>query len=75
MEEWHTCDTTHCRAGWVVQLAGKKGKELEERTSTIFAALMIYKKSSEIRVSPTRFFENNEAALADMKRCAEMELS
>lgn len=39
MGAWHTCDTTHCRAGWVVTLAGKKGKELESKTSTLFAAM------------------------------------
>ena len=75
MSEWHTCDTTHCRAGWVVFLAGEEGKKLEEKTSTLFTAMQIYKKSSPIRVSPTRFFETNDEALADMKRCAEEEKS
>ena len=28
MSAWHTCDTTHCRAGWVVHLAGEAGKAL-----------------------------------------------
>jgi hypothetical protein len=75
MSDWHTCETTHCRAGWVVTLAGKEGKLLEERTSTQFAAMMIYKASSEIRVFPPRFFESNEVAMADIKRCAELEIS
>ncbi len=75
MGDWHTCNTTHCRAGWVVFLAGKAGKELEDRTSTQFAAMQIYKASSPIRVSPVRFFEDNETALADIKRCAEEEAS
>ena len=74
MSKWHTCDTTHCRAGWVVFLAGEEGKKLEEKTSTLFTAMQIYKKSSPIRVSPTRFFETNDEALADMKRCAEEEI-
>lgn len=73
MAHWHTCDTTHCRAGWVVALAGKEGKALEEITSTPFAAMQIYKASSPIRVSPTRFYESNEVAMADIKRCAEEE--
>lgn len=60
-------------AGWVVTLTGKKGKELEAKTSTLFAAMMIYKASSPIRVSPTRFFENNEKAMEDIKKCAEKE--
>ena len=73
MSNWHTCDTTHCRAGWVVFLAGKEGVELEIKTSTEFAAMQIYKASSEIKVSPVRFYESNEAAMADIKRCAEEE--
>jgi hypothetical protein len=74
MGSWHSCDTTHCRAGWVVHLAGDAGKELEAKTSTRFAALLIYKASDPVnRVSPTRFYENNETALADMVRLAEIE--
>jgi len=73
MGAWHTCDTTHCRAGWVVHLAGKPGYELEARTSTVFAAIQIYNASSEIKVSPPRFYENNEVALKDIQRCAELE--
>ncbi len=73
MATWHTCDTTHCRAGWVVHLAGDAGKKLEQHTSTQFAAMAIYKASSPIRVSPPRFFETNEVAMADMERCAKEE--
>jgi hypothetical protein len=73
MSSWHTCDTTHCRAGWVVTLAGQKGKELESKTSTLFAAMMIYKASSPIRVSPVRFFDTNVKAMEDIKKCAEAE--
>lgn len=74
MGSWHTCETTHCRAGWVVVLAGEEGKKLEEETSTLFAAMQIYKASSPIKVPPTRFFDSNEIAMEDMKRCAELEL-
>jgi hypothetical protein len=73
MESWHTCETTHCRAGWVVTLAGEEGKKLEKKTSTLFAAMQIYKASSTIRVSPTSFYDSNEVAMKDMKRCAEEE--
>lgn len=83
MSNWHSseatdeqgayCGTTHCRAGWVVTLAGKEGVELEKRTSTLFAAMMIYQASSDIRVSPPRFYENNEKALEDITRCAKEE--
>jgi len=73
MDTWHTCDTTHCRAGWVVFLAGEEGRKLERKTSTAFAAMQIYHKSSPIRVSPVRFYEDNKKAMADIKRCAEEE--
>jgi hypothetical protein len=75
MGNWHTCETTHCRAGWVVTLAGQAGKELEERTSTEFAAKQIYKASSSIPVAPVRFYEKNEVAMADIERCAKEESS
>ena len=71
MSDWHTCETTHCRAGWAVHLAGKEGKELEALTSTLFAAMQIYHASCpEIAVPPSRFFVANKVALADMARCA-----
>ena len=73
MDNWHVCDTTHCRAGWVTFLAGAAGKNLEEKTSTAFAAMQMYKASSPIRVSPVRFYETNTVATADIKRCAEEE--
>jgi len=73
MGAWHTCETTHCRAGWVVTLAGEEGKKLEHKTSTAFAAMQIYKKSSPISVSPVRFFEDNEKAMKDIERCAALE--
>jgi len=75
MGNWHTCSTTHCRAGWVVHLAGEEGLKLEAETSTAFSAMMIYKKSSDIRVSPNMFYASDEDALKDMKRCAELEAS
>jgi hypothetical protein len=73
MSEWHTCNTTHCRGGWAVFLAGEKGKELENNTSTLFAAMQIYKASSPIRVYSPRFFETDEIAMKDIIRCAQEE--
>jgi hypothetical protein len=74
MGDWHTCDTTHCRAGWVEHLAGEAGYLLAKQTSHQFAAMQIYHASSpQIPVSPVRFFESNEEAMEDMKRCAEEE--
>ena len=74
MSQWHTCGTTHCRAGWITTLAGEAGLALEDQTSTEFAAMLIYKASSDIRVPPTRFYDTNEASLIDIKRCADLEL-
>ena len=76
MEDWHhgnPCGSTHCRAGWVVHEAGEKGRALEKASSTLFAAMQIYKASSPIKVSPVRFFETDEVAMADMERCAREE--
>ena len=70
MSQWHTCATTHCRAGWVVTLAGEEGKALEDATSTPFAAMQIYRKSDPTwRMSD--FYASNEDALVDMKKLAE----
>lgn len=71
MSNFHTCETTHCRAGWVIHLAGKAGYELEAKTDPVFAAMQIY-KASGYEIAPPRFFETNEQAMADMKRLAEL---
>lgn len=70
MNSWHSCETTHCRAGWVVHLAGDAGHKLEQQTSPLFAALQIY-KASGYEISPVRFFDSDEAALEDMRKLAE----
>lgn len=75
MDVWHSeCGTAHCRAGWVVSLAGKQGLELEKQLGTPLAAAKIYSESSDIKVHwALRFYENNEEAMKDIKRCAELE--
>jgi hypothetical protein len=73
MDTYHSCETTHCRAGWAIHLAGAEGYALENKTSPLFAGLQIFKASSKIPVAPTRFFESNEVAIADMQRCADLE--
>lgn len=72
MGMWHTCDTTHCRAGWVTHLAGEAGAALEAYHGMPLAAQLIY-RASPIRVSPPRFFESAAVALADIRRCADEE--
>jgi len=75
MSDWHICETTHCRAGFVVHIAGKEGYDLEEQTSTAFAAFQIYKKSSSIKVSFNEFYKSNEEAMKDIERCTKEENS
>jgi uncharacterized protein YjbI with pentapeptide repeats len=68
MCDWHTCNTTHCRGGWAVHLAGKAGYELEEKLgSAELAARAIYRASTG-RVP--HFFATNDRALEDIRRCA-----
>jgi hypothetical protein len=73
MDEFHTCKTTHCRAGWAIHLAGEKGYALEAKFGPVIAASMIYDASSNFKISPPRFFEKKKDAMADMKRLAELE--
>ena len=73
MNDWHTCEKTHCWAGWVVTLAGEEGKKLEKFFDTPLAAMKILDASSPIQVSPVRFFEANDEALEHMKALAEQE--
>ena len=73
MGSWHTCETTHCRAGWVVTLAGEGGKALEWAMGTPAAAALIYLASDPKIEKIPDFYADNSDALADMKRLAELE--
>jgi hypothetical protein len=71
MGAWHTCETTHCRAGWAIHLAGERGYALEkELGDSAMAGRAIYLASAGR--SPY-FYGDNAAALADIRRCAEEE--
>jgi uncharacterized protein YjbI with pentapeptide repeats len=70
MVEWHKCGTTHCRAGWIVTLAGEGGKALEWVMGTPAAAAMIYMASDPKLERIPNFYCTNDAALADMARLA-----
>jgi uncharacterized protein YjbI with pentapeptide repeats len=74
MGAWHTCETTHCRAGWAVHLAGAAGKALEERVGTQMAGAMIYRASRPGKPAPW-FFDTDENALADIRKCASEQIS
>jgi hypothetical protein len=72
MGQWH-CGTSHCRAGWVVTLAGKEGLDLEAKIGTPAAAMAIYMASDPERWATERlpdFYCDNATALADMARMA-----
>ena len=73
MSDWHTCDTTHCRAGWVTHLAGKAGAALEKRMGPSAAATLIYMSSDPKLEKIPDFQSDNETAMEDMKRLAELE--
>jgi hypothetical protein len=73
MTTWHSCENTHCWAGWVVTLAGEAGKKLEQFFDTPLAAMKILDASSPVQVSPVRFFELNDDALRHMKALAQQE--
>jgi len=63
MSTWHSCKTTHCRAGWAIHLAGKPGYELEEKFNAHYAGIMIYLASTGRHPD---FFASNEDALKDI---------
>jgi hypothetical protein len=71
MESVHTCEKTHCRGGWVVALAGEAGRKLEQFFNWELAAMKIYDASDPgYKINPARFYDSNDAALADMKALA-----
>ncbi len=71
MDNWHKCATTHCRAGWVVHLAGDRGYALERAfRSTPLAAALIYQKSDPGLEKVPDFYTTDAIALKDMKRLA-----
>jgi len=73
MGNWHVCDTTHCRGGWAVFLAGSAGRDLEEKMGTAAAAALIYMASDPHLDQVPNFYSTNADALADMARLAKAE--
>ncbi len=68
MRNWHTCETSHCRAGWAIVVAGDAGKRLEAALGTAVAATLIYHASTG--KVPDFYNDDNAAVLADIERCA-----
>jgi len=73
MATWH-CGTTHCRAGWIVTLAGEEGEALEREIGTNAAAALI-SLASEAQTFQTEamfdFYAEDQRALNDIRRLAQ----
>ena len=65
MARWHTCETTHCRAGWAIHLAGDAGYALEERLGSSAAGALIYAASGSHPVP--EWGATDEDALEDLR--------
>ena len=63
-------ETTHCRAGWAIVLAGKQGRKLRKKYGTSVTACMIYSKSDPEMTWMPDFDCSDAEALRDMKRMA-----
>ncbi len=74
MENWHTCETTHCIAGWVTTLAGDAGRVAENLLGTNAAAALIINQSCPyLEGKVPDFYTNNKDGLDFIKSCAEKE--
>jgi hypothetical protein len=71
MNRWHTCATTHCRAGWAITLAGAAGLALEGLLRPCAAAALIYAASYPTLPVPN-FNATNEDALTDIRARASL---
>ena len=74
MGAWHSCETTHCRGGWAVVLAGENGRALENAVGIGTAAALIYATAYPDQRVPD-FYTDNETAMEDIKRCAAEEMA
>lgn len=70
MDSWHTCETTHCRAGWAIHLAGDAGKELEKKVGSDVAGALIYMASDPSLERVPDWFASNEDSMDDIKKMA-----
>jgi uncharacterized protein YjbI with pentapeptide repeats len=69
--EW--CETTHCRAGYAICLAGKAGFDLEKKYGPANAGMFLYLKSTPDAPIPD-WGASNKTAMADMKARAAKQL-
>jgi hypothetical protein len=66
MGEWHKCETTHCRSGWYITLAGGEGRLLESIVGPATAGALIYNASYPKEKVPN-FYVTTSEAMADIK--------
>jgi hypothetical protein len=59
MEQWHTCETTHCLAGWAIHQAGELGRLLEASVGPHIAGLQLLGVEAA-----EHFYDSNEDVLA-----------
>ncbi len=62
MEDWHTCESTHCIAGWAVHLA-ENGKDLEKLYRTQVAGLLLLGPEAH-----SHFYDSKEDAREYLKQ-------
>lgn len=69
MNSWHSpiCETTHCRGGWAVVLAGKKALTLEKKIGPETTAALVYWNSTGYI---PKFHHSERLAMQDMRLCA-----
>ena len=65
MSDWHKCETTHCRAGWAITLAGAPGAELEKAVGPAVAGALIYAASRPTLPVPN-FYASDKDAMASI---------
>jgi hypothetical protein len=63
---WHTCDTTHCIAGWAIAQAGEPGRLLEAAMGPEVAGLMLLGTEAH-----AHFFDDDDTARAWLQEVLE----
>ena len=63
MSAWHTCDTTHCRAGWEITIH-PQGKELEKYFGSWMAGTIVHNKSHDNFVD---YFASEDEVMEELR--------
>jgi uncharacterized protein YjbI with pentapeptide repeats len=66
MGRWHSCDTTHCVAGWAIAQAGEPGRLLEAAMGAEMAGLMLLGTEAHVH-----FFDDAATARAWLQEVLE----